>query len=355
MTSLLALYPAQEPFDRFWLDVGEGHRLHVRQFGRRDGLPVVAIHGGPGSGDSMILPRFFDPACYRIICPDQRGSGRSEPRGALAHNDTAAAIADLTRLRQHLGLAQWLVVGGSWGATLALCHAAAEPAAVTGLLLRGSFLARDEDLRWFFQGAQQVRPRSWLQLAATAPAGSEDRLLGWLARALLTGTTQDVAMAAAAWSAWEAAMTRPAEDDARLTLPVTADGRVSISDALAVLRTAARDQDPPSPSQATIDRFRIQAHFLTHHCWLQPPATLLDRCASVPAVPTRLLHGTEDQICRPEGAALLQAHLPAGAELCWLDGAGHDPTHPLIADAMIRATQAFARRGRFAEHVDNLR
>lgn len=330
------LLPATEPFDRFWLDVGDGHRLHVRQFGRVDGIPAVAIHGGPGSGDSGLLPRFFDPGRYRIICPDQRGSGRSEPRGAIADNDTAAGVVDLTRLRRHLGIDHWLVVGGSWGATLALCHAAADPAAISGLLLRGSFLARDEDLHWFFQGARSVRPRSWARLAATAPAGREADLLGWLASALLEGPQWEREIAAAAWAAWEAAMTRPAADDDRLTLPLSGDGSSGTGAGEAV-----------APSRATVDRFRIQAHYLVHRCWLSPPDTLLARCARVPAVPTRLLHGTDDVICRPEGAVLLQARLPAGAELLWLEGAGHDPTHPRITDAMVRATDAFAAHGRF--------
>ena len=332
---LRTLYPATEPFDRFWFDVGDGHRLQVRQFGRHDGIPVVAIHGGPGSGDSMLLPRFLDPARYRIICPDQRGSGRSEPRGGIECNDLAALIADLALLRRHLGLARWFVVGGSWGATLAICHAAADPTAITGLLLRGSFLARDEDVHWFFQGARRVRPNAWQQLAAAAPAGSEGRLLDWLAQALLHGSAEAAAHAAGAWSRWEAAMTRPAIDDG----PSASASASASAPAPAPASTSA--------SQATIDRFRIQAHYLSRHCWLEAPRTLLARCAEVPAVPTRLLHGSDDVICRPEGAALLQAHLPPGAGLRWIDGAGHDPTHPQITDAMVCATDAFAADGHF--------
>ncbi|MDE2455631.1 MAG: alpha/beta fold hydrolase, partial [Burkholderiales bacterium] len=124
------LYPATPPRCEWQLAVDGGHRLHVREYGRADGIPAVVLHGGPGSGCSPLQPRFFDPARYRVICPDQRGAGLSQPRGSIEHNTTAHLLADLRRLREHLGLDGWLVVGGSWGATLAVAHAAAEPAAL---------------------------------------------------------------------------------------------------------------------------------------------------------------------------------------------------------------------------------
>lgn len=329
------LYPVTEPFDRGWLEVGEGHRILVRQFGRIDGLPAVLVHGGPGSGHSQLLPRFLDPARYRIICPDQRGSGLSEPRGGVDHNDTDRLVADLRQVRRHLGIDRWLVFGGSWGATLGLCHAADEPQAVTGLLLRGSFLARAEDIDWFFQGARAVRPRHWALFAATAPAAWRDNLLGWYGPAILQGDAATALQAARAWWQWELALTRPADEDRQAPAP------------------AGPGPSPAPPSsgdeagRALVDRYRIQAHYLLHGCWLAPPRDLLARCATLPQVATLVVHGDDDVICRPEGAELLMGHLPDGSRFERVEGAGHDPTHRAITDLMVRATDAFARAGRF--------
>ena len=129
--------------------------MHVEEHGDPAGLPALVLHGGPGSGSSPVLRRGFDPSRYRIICPDQRGAGRSTPAGAIAANTLADLLDDLRRLRAHLRIDRWLVVGGSWGATLALAHALDQPGAVAGLLLRNVFLARASDIHDVF--AQAVR------------------------------------------------------------------------------------------------------------------------------------------------------------------------------------------------------
>ena len=159
--ALRPLYETTPAWRSEWLEVDGGHSLHVQQFGAPDGLPVLVLHGGPGSGCSPLLPRFCDPRRYRIVCPDQRGAGQSRPSGEVAHNTTAFLLADLRTLRAHLQIARWLVVGGSWGATLALAHAADAPEAVAGLLLRSSFLARAQDIAAFFDGAAHGRPQAW--------------------------------------------------------------------------------------------------------------------------------------------------------------------------------------------------
>lgn len=283
------LYPLTEPLRCHTLAVSGGHVLHVEEFGAADGVPALVLHGGPGSGCTPLLRRFFDPQRYRILCPDQRGAGRSQPRGQTAHNTTAELLADLRLLRQRLGIARWLVVGGSWGATLALAHAADVPEAVAGLLLRSTFLARPEDITGFFRGAPQH-----FHLAETVDA----RL-------------------ALAWWQWE-------HTQAGTTAPEPA------GEALAAL----------------IDRYRVQAHYLRHACWFDA-VPVLDRCAQCPQVPTLLLHGTADRVCPPAGAQRVAARLPA-SRLQWIDGVGHDPTHPAMAAAMVAALDRFASHGDFA-------
>ncbi|MBS75672.1 alpha/beta fold hydrolase [Variovorax sp.] len=147
------------------LDVGEGHRLHWETTGAVEGSAALVLHGGPGSGGSPALARGFDPQRYRVVAFDQRGAGRSTPRGETRHNRTELLIADIEALRHHLGIERWLVVGGSWGATLALAYAARHPEAVDGLLLRGLFVPSASELHWSFEGARATHAEAGSRLA----------------------------------------------------------------------------------------------------------------------------------------------------------------------------------------------
>jgi proline iminopeptidase len=285
------VYDDPPPFRTHALAAAHGHVLHVQESGRRDGLAALVLHGGPGSGSSPMLRRFLDPARYRIVSLDQRGAGRSTPRGDTAHNTTALLLDDLRLLRRHLGIERWLVVGGSWGATLALAHALDEPDAVAALLLRAVFLARAEDIDAFFDGSGIA----WQRLTSAPP--------------------HEAAAIARQWHQHEhrrAGVAAPAIDDA----------------------------------DALVARYRIQSHYLQHRCWLHNPP-LLQRCAALPRVPTLLLHGAADRTCSPEGAHALQRAAPH-LTLRLIDGAGHDPTHPALSAAMTEALDAYAHQ-RFFE------
>lgn len=277
------------------LAVPGGHVLQVQEFGAADGIPAVVLHGGPGSGCSPLLRRFFDPARYRIVCPDQRGAGGSRPRGGIEYNTTDELLADLRCVREHLGIDRWMVTGGSWGSTLAVAHAAAEPEAVTGLLLRASFLARPQDIAGFFA----------------------DLSLEALAQALCSNDAAVREAAALRWWLHEQA------------LAGTAGAAPPQGEALAF----------------QVDRLRVQAHYLVHGCWLQAP-TLLERCEAVPRVPTLLIHARDDRICPAEGAIALHQRLPHAA-LQWVDEGGHDPAHPAMAGATVAALDRFAVQGNF--------
>lgn len=286
------MFDAPAPFRTHALAVTHGHVLHVEESGNADGIPALVLHGGPGSGLSPLLARGLDPQRFRIVGLDQRGAGRSTPAGDTAHNTTALLLDDLQALRRHLGIARWLVIGGSWGATLALAHALHEPQAVQALLLRAVFLARQDDIDAFFAGSGVA----W-QRMGTAPAGE--------ARAI-----------ALAW--------RRHEQSRAGVAPV---------------------EPSPAEADALVRRYRIQSHYLQHRCWLDAPP-LLQRCADLPRVPTLLLHGAADAICPPEGARALQ-HAAPHIALRFIDGAGHDPTHPALAAATAQALDCYARSGCF--------
>lgn len=294
--------PDQAPRRVWSLDADGGHLLHVEEWGAADGLPALVLHGGPGSGCSPLLRRFFDPARFRIVCPDQRGAGRSQPAGETRANTTAHLLADLQRLRRTLGIERWLVVGGSWGATLALAHALDAPDAVCGLLLRGSFLARPQDIHGFFADAPATLAARWPMLAHWPPGGDEAKQIvdAWARHEQRLGGARPVA-------------------------------------------------EPPDVARL-LPRYRIQSHYLQHGCWLQAPP-LLERCGALPPVPTLLLHGREDRICPPDGAVALSQRLPQ-ASLRWAEGAGHDPAHPAMAALMVQALEGFAAHGHFGTAQD---
>jgi proline iminopeptidase len=319
---LAELYPPSEPHAQGWLPEDRGHRVYWEECGNPAGLPVVFIHGGPGSGASPAHRRFFDPAGYRSVLFDQRGCGRSAPRGELRHNTPDQLIADLERLRAHLGIARWLVVGGSWGAALALAYAARHKAACLGLILRGMFLTGRRDLEWFFAGAGALLPDAYALLAAPVPRSRRRDLLGWYA-ATLKGGEQDAALRAVAhWMAWEAALARPGL-------------------APAGLPAIGADEVP-----GLLDKYRLQAHYLQRQCFLGE-ARLLDCAARLHGLPTLLLHGRLDLVCRPENAWRVHRTLH-GSRLALVEGAGHSPFDPPMAAAVVGATDHFLRHGDFA-------
>ena len=304
------------------LDVGEGHHLYFEQYGDAEGLPVVFLHGGPGGGCSPRHRQLFDLSRCRVTLFDQRGCGRSEPRGSLQANTSHALVADIERLRQHLGVERWLVFGGSWGAGLALAYAAAHRTSCLGLVLRGVFLGRSSDLDWFFQQARQFLPDAWAALAAQAPEAAQADLLRWLHEGLHVSDAGVALARAIAWEAWESSVSQ----------------RQS---------AASRPEGvPAAEAAALLDKYRVQSHYLINGCfWEDSP--LPGRAKSLAGLPTAIAHGRLDWVCRPQAAWDLHQSLP-GSRLQWLEACGHSPFEPAMAQALALAMAHFADHGNFA-------
>ena len=200
------LYPEIEPHDHGMLKVSGGHQVYYEVSGNPAGKPVVFVHGGPGGGSRPVYRRLFDPGAWRIVLFDQRGCGRSTPHAALDDNTTWDLVADMERLRAHLGVERWMVFGGSWGSTLGLAYAESHPERVGELVLRGIFMLRPKELLWFYQsGACMLYPDAWEGFVAPIPEAERDDLMAAYHRRL-TGVDGPARLAAAkAWSTWEAA------------------------------------------------------------------------------------------------------------------------------------------------------
>jgi proline iminopeptidase len=310
--------PVQEDlaFNEGWLAVGDGHRLYFAEYGRRDGPAAVVLHGGPGSGCKPSMLEWFDLAQQRVVLFDQRGAGRSLPSGETRHNHTAELVGDIERLRAHLAIPRWLVVGGSWGATLALCYAGRFPDAVSGLILRGVFLASPREMKWFFQSLQALVPEGWARLTAGWTQAQMRQVLQSLTHLLHSVTPEELADGARRWGEYEEA----------------------------VMRAMTGSDLPPAPfAPAWINKYRLQAHYLSQSCFINERA--LFRCARNAApVPAIVLHGTHDWICPPENATRLMRFLPQ-AELRWIEKGTHTPADAAVAEALRRAVRDMRHGG----------
>ena len=326
-TSIDMLHLHQAPYDTGMLHVGDGHDVYYEQCGQPAGLPIVFLHGGPGSGCSPRHRQLFDASRYRVIFFDQRGCGRSLPRGSVQANTSAHLVADIEKLREHLGIERWLVVGGSWGAGLALAYAAAHPAACFGLVLRGVFIGRSSDLNWFFQQARQLLPDAWAAFARHAPQDKRADMLRWLYGELHHGQPTQALEAACAWETWETSVIQRSNAVPRHALPGGFE------------------------AQTLLDKYRVQSHYLINVCFWGD-TVLLQRARSLATVPTAILHGRLDWCCLPQAAWDLHMALP-GSRLQWLDDCGHSPFEPAMAQALAETIAHYATHGHFANWGDD--
>lgn len=312
---MLLLYPEIKPYATCQIAVDAPHVIHVEECGNPGGIPVLFVHGGPGAGCEAYNRRFFDPDLYRIILFDQRGAGRSQPHAELEGNTTQALVQDMETIREQLGVEQWVVFGGSWGSTLGLIYAEAHPTRVLGLILRGIFLCRAQDLQWFYQeGASRIFPEYWEDYLAPIPEAERDDLLHAYHRRL-TGQNELARMSAAkAWSLWEARC--------------------------ATLRPNQGVEEHFSDPHIALALARIEAHYFVNGIFLEENQ-ILEQASRLAGIPGTIIHGRYDMICPADNALALDRAWP-DAELRIVRDAGHSTTEPGIIDALVRATREMA-------------
>lgn len=311
-----APFPVAEIRATHRLNVSELHQIHVDEAGNPDGQPVVFVHGGPGGGCEPWHRQFFDPARYRIVLIDQRGCGKSTPHAELRENTTWDLVADMETVREHLGIERWVVFGGSWGSTLSLAYAQRHPQRVKGLILRGIFLLRPGELKWFYQeGASWIYPDAWEHYLAPIPESARGDLLAAYYRRLTSEDAEERLRAARAWSIWEGSTSKllPNED------------------------MQAHFGDPHFAEAFA----RIECHYFTNGGFFDHPEQLLhdiDRIRDIPAV---IVQGRYDVVCPARSAWDLHRAWPE-AEFHVVADAGHAASEPGITARLIEATDRFA-------------
>lgn len=317
---MLSLYPDIEPYKTHNIEMellssGDFHRVYVEECGNPTGIPVVFLHGGPGSGCRPQHRCYFDPDIYRIILFDQRGCGRSTPSGELENNTSHFLVHDMETIRQQLGIDRWLVFGGSWGATLALLYAQHYAQHVMAMILRGVFLGRKQDIDWVYAqgGASKLFPEAWHELVKDLPKPEQKSPLKAYFKQLTHTDKSRQFATAMTLQAWESTIVK--------------------------LRDHEYEPDhteEPGP----LAHSRIQLHFALNHCFIAD-APLLENIDIIRNIPTKIIHGRYDIVCPMQQSWELYQQWPE-AELTIVPMAGHAAGEPALVDALVTATREFA-------------
>jgi proline iminopeptidase len=309
-------YPEIEPFKTGMLKVSELHTLYYEEVGNPQGKPVVFVHGGPGGGVDASMRRYFDPKVWRIILFDQRGCGKSTPFSELKDNTTWDLVADMEKLREELKIQAWTVFGGSWGSTLALAYAISHAEKVKGLILRGIFLLREKEIRWFYQeGASFIFPDAWAKYLEPIPENERGDLVEAFYKRLTSPDKEIRTSAAKAWSIWEGS-------------------------------TSKLYTDPKFVERFAGDEFadafaRIECHYFVNKGFFKEDGWLLKNIEKVRHIPTWIVQGRYDVVCPATSAWELHQAFPE-SKLFLIADAGHSASEAGIKSKLIEATDYFA-------------
>lgn len=310
------LFPKISNYHQEWLSVDDDHDIYLEQSGNANGIPVIYLHGGPGGGCSDNHRRYFDPSKYRIILFDQRGCGRSKPSPSIENNTIEQLINDIEKIRQHLGIRQWIVSGGSWGTTLALAYGIEHAENILGFILRGIFLGSKTECDWLYNadGAAKFYPEYYRDFIGHLPEKAQkDPLKGYYD---LLNSSNEVAVIAAskAWCLWELQLS---------TLEHHNIGMAQVEDTHQALCMA-----------------KISSHYFSNNCFFDNDYLLnnINKIANIPAI---ILHGRFDMVCQVSVADAL-VNQWANAQLQILPCAGHSGFESQTIDAFCKATEVMA-------------
>lgn len=311
------LYPEIEPYNTGMLKVSELHTMYYEEVGNPEGKPILFLHGGPGAGLSSDYRRYFDPEFYRIILFNQRGAGKSTPHAELRENTTAHLVSDIEKLREHLNIEKWIVLGGSWGTTLALNYAINHPSKVVGLILRGIFLGRKTDIDWLYQeGASNIYPDKWEEYYNLIPEEERGNMIKAYYKRLTSENEEERLKAAKAWSVWEGNVVNLIPNEKTI--------------------------EEFGASSLALSMARTECHYFINNMFNESDNHILENTDKIKHIPCRIVHGRYDMDCRISGAWELHKLLPK-SELIIVKDAGHSGMEPGILSELVQATDDFKK------------
>lgn len=310
------LFDEIEPFDAGYVKVSDIHSLYYEQVGNPDGKPILFLHGGPGAGIDENCRRFFDPKFYRIILFDQRGCGKSRPFAELQENTTWDLIKDIERIREHLDVDDWVVFGGSWGATLSLIYGIKHPERIKGLILRGIWLSRETEIDWCFRGgAKRFFPEAWDGFIAPLKNPDKESIIQQYYD-IFTGSDQLAKeIAAKGWSVWEASISKLVQSQD--LIEEFSDFHKSTSIAM------------------------IECHYFINNMFGESENYILENIEKIAHTPTYIVNGRYDMVCPVESAYELYKALDNATFETTITG--HSSSEPEIIDRLINATEQFKK------------
>lgn len=307
-------YPEIEPYNSGHLKVSDLHEIYFEEVGNPKGRPIIFLHGGPGAGCSEYHRRFFDPKHYRIVLFDQRGCGRSKPFAELRENTTWDLVSDIEKIRSTLNIKDWIVFGGSWGSTLALSYAVTHPEKTTALILRGIFLCRPSEIKWFYQeGASQMFPDYWEEYQNFIPANERNDFVKAYHKRLTGNDEKQKLAAAIAWSRWEMAT--------------------------AYLHLNEKAVNEIVEPEKALPFARIENHYFVNNSFFKTENYLLENVHRIKDIPGFIVQGRYDVVCPPRSAWDLHRAWPE-AKLTFIADAGHAANEPGIRSALLDAVES---------------
>ncbi len=309
------LFPEIDPFNTGFLKVSDIHNIYFEEVGNPQGKPVVFIHGGPGGGITPDYRRFFNPSKWRVILFDQRGCGKSEPFAELKENTTWDLVADIEKIRTHLDIKSWSVFGGSWGSTLALAYGQKHPSSVDSFFLRGIFMLRPKELRWFYQeGASYIFPDEWEKYEQVIPQEERSDFISAYYKRLTSEKKEERSACAKAWSQWEGSTSKLFQD----SNTIDSYGEDQFAEAFA----------------------RIECHYFYHKGFFENENQLLDNIDSIRHIPAVIIQGRYDIVCPAKTAWELHKKWPE-ADFHIVKDAGHSVSEPGITSKLLEYTEKF--------------
>ena len=312
----MELYPEIQPYNEFNLSVSDLHTIHVEESGNRNAKPVIFIHGGPGGGIEPVYRRYFNPEKWRIIIFDQRGCGQSTPHAELQENTTWDLVNDIEKIRKFLNIDSWVVFGGSWGSTLSLSYAIKHSERCKALILRGIFMLREKEIKWFYQeGCSYIYPDAWGSYLKPIPLDERDDLVAAYYKRLTSDNYDERIEAAKAWSIWEASTSKLYQNQG--SLHHFEDSNVA--DAFA----------------------RIECHYFTNKGFFEKETWILDNIDRIRSIPSVIVQGRYDIVCPMVSAWDLHRAWPE-ADFHIIQDAGHSMTEPGIRKKLIEYTDLYS-------------